>query len=228
MNRTILLTAAVLTFGLGLMAAESTSKPTTQPASAPTTSQPADPSVVDLAKCEKVGSGNVFLDSSKEPATASRPTTATSQPFAIKCRKADDRVQVAVESGKAIFTITSPSGISEAKIERVDAQWPKGIVLRLHLTGLESLAVTCGDMEVLASVSSHGGAAVSQQFLRNGKVCKLWAKDPHRIQIVAFDAPGEPAKDLPGKGGYFEITIPKALLDDKAKTLKLVWIDFYR
>jgi len=33
---------------------------------------------------------------------------------------------------------------------------------------------------------------------------------------------------LPGKGGYFEIRLPKALLDGQPKSLELGWIDFYR
>jgi hypothetical protein len=41
-------------------------------------------------------------------------------------------------------------------------------------------------------------------------------------------APNGPAKGLPDKDGCFEVAIPKALLDEKTKTMKLNWIDFYR
>ena len=43
-----------------------------------------------------------------------------------------------------------------------------------------------------------------------------------------LDAAGKPVKGLPDKGGYFEIKLPKALLENQIKTLELGWIDFYR
>jgi hypothetical protein len=33
---------------------------------------------------------------------------------------------------------------------------------------------------------------------------------------------------LPDKGGYFEIKLPKALLESQPKSVELGWIDFYR
>jgi len=47
-----------------------------------------------------------------------------------------------------------------------------------------------------------------------------------RIEIRALDAKGKPVEGLPGEGGYFEMILPKALLD--ANSLTIDWIDFYR
>ena len=47
-------------------------------------------------------------------------------------------------------------------------------------------------------------------------------------EIKVLDAAGKPVKGLPGKGGYFEIRLPKALLEGQPKSLELGWIDFYR
>jgi hypothetical protein len=34
--------------------------------------------------------------------------------------------------------------------------------------------------------------------------------------------------DIQRGAGFFRMAIPKAMLDDKAKTLTIGWIDFYR
>ena len=47
-------------------------------------------------------------------------------------------------------------------------------------------------------------------------------------EIKVLDAHGKPANGLPEKGGYFEIRLPKALLENQPKCLELGWIDFYR
>jgi len=46
--------------------------------------------------------------------------------------------------------------------------------------------------------------------------------------IRVFDANGQPSAGLPGKGGHFEITLPKELLTGQLRRLELEWIDFYR
>ena len=52
------------------------------------------------------------------------------------------------------------------------------------------------------------------------------AGSPFWMEIKVFDAAGKPAKGLPGKDGYFEMAVPKALLTDKK--LEVTWIDFFR
>ncbi len=39
---------------------------------------------------------------------------------------------------------------------------------------------------------------------------------------------GKPTDELPGEGGWFELTVPKIVLADETKTLTLDWIDIYR
>jgi hypothetical protein len=41
-------------------------------------------------------------------------------------------------------------------------------------------------------------------------------------------ATGKAITGLPGDGGYFEITLPKALLEGQPQSLELGWLDFYR
>jgi polyhydroxybutyrate depolymerase len=155
--------------------------------------------------------------------------SAGGEAFEAKCQRAADGVKITVEDGRAIFTVTSPAGIGKATIDCKGVQWPKQIVLRLQLRGLESLEVSCGDAAVSAAVSSHGDFATRQHLLKNGKEGSPLTKDsPYWLAVRMLDASGKSAKGLPGKDGCFEVTIPKAFLDEKPKTMKLSWIDFYR
>jgi hypothetical protein len=45
------------------------------------------------------------------------------------------------------------------------------------------------------------------------------------IRIVGGD--GKPARELPLKDGYFEVTLPRALFEGSPKTITVRWIDFY-
>jgi hypothetical protein len=46
------------------------------------------------------------------------------------------------------------------------------------------------------------------------------------IRILTSD--DKPAKELPLKDGYFEMTLPRALFESNPKSIRLNWIDFYR
>ena len=50
--------------------------------------------------------------------------------FKIATKKNDDSVEVRIEKDKALFMVKSPSGISQAVIERLEERWPKVVVLR--------------------------------------------------------------------------------------------------
>src|SRR4051812_40960287 len=64
--------------------------------------------------------------------------------FTVTSRKADDTVAVGGDRDRTVFEIKSPSGISRAVVERKGDAWPKVVVVRLHLTGLENLKVSNG------------------------------------------------------------------------------------
>ena len=77
--------------------------------------------------------------------------------FKITTMRDTDKVVVTVDKQKTLLDIHSLSGISHAVIERRGAEWPESMVLRLHLTGLESFQIKSGDTTLHASVSSQGG-----------------------------------------------------------------------
>ena len=78
-------------------------------------------------------------------------------PFKIETKRTDDRVEVRSENDKVIFDVRSPSGISRATIERTTEQWPKKILIRLRLKGLENFNVSTEKLKLEASVSSQNG-----------------------------------------------------------------------
>jgi len=151
------------------------------------------------------------------------------QAFEIKCDKEADAIKVTVEGGRTILSAISKSGIGGATIGRKAEQWPKELVLRLHLGGLEAFAITSGDLRLTTSVRSHDGTVKRLQLWKdNEEAPPLNKTSPYWMDIQAFDAQGKPIKGLPKEGGWFEMTVPKGLLGDAAKAITLGWIDFYR
>ena len=73
--------------------------------------------------------------------------------FKVTTKKIDDTVQIRPEKDKIVFVIRSPSGISEAVIERKQETWPKFVVLRLRLKGFENFTVSNGKVTMHAAVS---------------------------------------------------------------------------
>lgn len=145
-------------------------------------------------------------------------------PFTIKTAKPTDQVQVKIEGNIATLDVLSPSGIGSATITPTTGKWPAVVVLRLRLRGLESLAVSKGKIKLTGSVLSHSGYTKHLYLTEEGKEGE---REPG-TEIRVLDATGKPIQGLPGDGGCFEITLPKALLENQSKSLEAGWVDFYR
>ena len=141
-------------------------------------------------------------------------------------RKPEDRVTENINDGGTIFSVRSPSGIGSAKIHR--ESWPDHMSLRLHLQGLEGLAISNGSVAFKASVLSHSGHRRLLGVVDNGHEKVVDKDDPYWSEIRTFDANGKPVQGLPGEGGYFEMVLPQALFEARPKSLTIDWIDFYR
>jgi len=101
-------------------------------------------------------------------------------------------------------------------------KWPTTVILRLHLSGLESFAVANG--KIAGSVYSHSGETKRMYLTEAGNE----GERKPETEIRVLDANGKPATGLPEKGGFFEIQLPRVLLEGQPKSLELGWIDFYR
>lgn len=146
--------------------------------------------------------------------------------FKITTKRDNDRVDVKSEKDKTIFLVHSPFGISNAVIERTNEKWPDAVVLRLHLKGLESFKVSDGKVTLNAAVSSQDGKVRLWKDAKEDS--PLDAKTPYWMEIRMVGGDGKPAKTIPLKDGYFEMTVPKAIFEGNPKSITVNWIDFYR
>jgi hypothetical protein len=169
-----------------------------------------------------------WLVAMSDPAVADSHNAPNDQParFKITTRKKDDAVVLQVNKDQTVFVVKSPSGISQAVIERLEESWPKTVVLRLHLKGLESFRASNGKVTLDAVASSQDGTV---RLWKDGKEdAALDKKSPFWTAIRIVGSEGKLAKDIPLKNGYFEVTLPKAFFEGNPKAITLNWIDFYR
>jgi hypothetical protein len=157
---------------------------------------------------------------------ASAAVADDTPPFKITTKRDTDRVDVKIEKGKATFSVHSPFGISHATIERTSEKWPDAVMLRLHLKGLENFRVTNDKVKLEAAVSSQNGKV---RIWKDGKEdAVLDAKSPYWMEIRTVGGDGKPAKAIPLKDGYFEMSLPRAFFEGNPKAITVKWIDFYR
>ena len=150
--------------------------------------------------------------------------------FDLSLKHSDDRVEVCAEEGRVVFTVVSPRGIGAATIRRRAARWPKTVILRLRLRGLESLMIAAGQVTLDASVSSSAPHAVRLYASESGQQQEKAVSRGSRYwtEVRLCVAVGKPASGLPTEGGWFEVQLPAALLNDNPESVALRWIDFYR
>jgi hypothetical protein len=148
--------------------------------------------------------------------------------FKITTKRKDDSVEVRSDKDKTVFAVKSPCGISQAVIERADDKWPEVVVLRLHLKGLSSFRASTGKVTLDAAVSIEEGKAKMRLWKDGKEDAPLDEKSPLWTDIRIVGSEGKPAKELPLKEGYFEMTLPRALFEGNPKSITLNWIDFYR
>jgi len=157
--------------------------------------------------------------------TASVIVAANDDPpsFKITTKKQDDTVEVRAAKDKTLIVVKSPSGISQAVIERLDETWPKIVVLRLHLKGLESFRVANGKVRLDAAVSIQEGKSIVRLWKDGKEDALLDEKSPFWIDIRIVGGDGKPAREIPLKDGYFEVTVPRAFFEGNPKTITVGW-----
>lgn len=136
----------------------------------------------------------------------------------------DGDVSFEGDSKKAVIHIRSKSGIGGATLERGEDPWPRTVVIRLHLKGLESFRLQAGGNTTEWSISSTGKptshqSVIDDQGERNVPV------DSERYREVKLVSK---RKKIPLRDGFFELQLEGAHLPEMLDELKLEWIDFYR
>jgi hypothetical protein len=148
--------------------------------------------------------------------------------FKITTRRKDDAVEVQADKDKTVFDVKSPFGIGQAVIERQDENWPKAVVPRLYLKGLENFRAENGRVRLDAAVSIQEGRTKVRMWQDGKEEALLDEKSPFWMEIRMVGGDGKPAKEIPLKDGYFEMTLPQAFFEGSPKSITLNWIDFYR
>ena len=128
-------------------------------------------------------------------------------PYKITSKRDDDRVDVKAEKGKATFSIHSPFGISHAAIERGGEEWPEAVE---------------------GSASIQDGKPLVRLWKDGKEDAPLDAKSPYWMEVRTLGGDGKQAKEIPLKGGCFEMQLPKAFFEGNPKAITVNWIDFYR
>jgi hypothetical protein len=148
--------------------------------------------------------------------------------FKITTKRATDRVDVIGEADRAVFSIHSPFGISQAVIARADGTWPREVVVRLHLEGLSHLRVTNGQVVLEAAMASDDDTQRVRLWKDGKEDLPLNSRSDLWMEIRVMGQDGKPARHIPLRGGYFEMELPRALFADGPKSITIQWIDFYR
>jgi hypothetical protein len=136
----------------------------------------------------------------------------------------DTRIRFVSEGDKTVFDINSKFGIDTTTISRMSDEWPKSILVRLHLGGLESFKVGSGNVAVEWSVSSTGDHATRISLVSGKRVAVLDLKSPYYTKVHIVGGNGK----IPLKDGYFEVPLPVKLFEGNTEEITLKWIDFYR
>ena len=150
--------------------------------------------------------------------------------FDVSLKRGDDRVEICADEKRVVFTVVSPRGIGAATVRRRAARWPKTVILRLRLRGLESLTIEAGQVTLGASVSSSAPHAVRLYASETGKQEEKAVDRNSRYwtELRMLNADGKRASGLPAEGGWFELQLPAALLAGQPEAITIRWIDFYR
>jgi hypothetical protein len=148
--------------------------------------------------------------------------------FKTTTRKKDDAIEVRSDKDKTLFIVKSPSGISQVVIERQADSWPKTVVLRLHLKGLESFRASNGKTTLNAAISFQDAKPKVRQWKDANENAGLDDKSPLWMDVRMLGSDGKPAKAIPLNNGYFEMMLPKLFFEGNPKSIMVSWLDFFR
>jgi hypothetical protein len=141
-----------------------------------------------------------------------------------KVGRETSRVRFLTEEKTTIIDITSDFGIDKATVKRKSDKWPKSILVRLHLGGLESFRAGNEEIAVEWSVSSTGENAKRISLRKGRDELALYEKSPYHTEVRIVGGNGK----IPLKDGYFEVRLPAKLFEGNPEEITLRWIDFYR
>jgi hypothetical protein len=151
--------------------------------------------------------------------------------FHATFRRTDTRIQFESQDDSTVFDITSDFGIDQAVIERQTDNWPKCILIRLHLSGLESFKASNGKITIQwAAADTIDKTRVL--LLQGRNEVELTPDNPYwtGVQVVGKkrNTPVQDSSIEILRDKYFELRLPQKLLAENPRSITLAWIDFFR
>jgi hypothetical protein len=127
----------------------------------------------------------------------------------------DNQLSLNIENETTVIDIQSPGGIGKADIEFLSGSYPAQIILRLHIKRLEGFRLTYGITTVSASSSGTSDTVTQSLIQPGGSESAITSSSPLWMHI-------RPEQE------YLEITLPRALTQEKTESFSFQWVDFYR
>ncbi|MFO0014383.1 MAG: hypothetical protein ACK553_16750 [Planctomycetota bacterium] len=128
-----------------------------------------------------------------------------------------------------MLEIKSSTGIGECLVHRNHTTWPKRLLLRFALRGLEQVVIHIGDRTWHGAVSSHDGSVRWTRRIGDGPELPLEPTDPDRPRIQVIDKAGERPIQVPlSEDERWEFRLPAGWLSENPESIRIGWIDFYR
>lgn len=128
----------------------------------------------------------------------------------------------------AVIDVRSESGIGQLELLPVEAKWPAGIIVRLHLRGLESLRINNGSHTITTSVTSSFPHKQLCEIFTEGRSSVMSDESRYWLELKVVNEKAEKDLIVPLDAGYFEVIIPAAIFDSAPKSISVEWVDFYR
>jgi hypothetical protein len=141
--------------------------------------------------------------------------------------KDGDSVDVNVDESRTLFDVKSPFGIGRASISRRKSEWPSAITVRLRLKGLEHLEIVAGTKKLEVAIGVENGRPEIRVWKDGDENHPLDDKSPFWPKVAILDR-GQPARRMPLADGWFDIELPRALLEGNPQSIVVSWIDFRR
>jgi len=134
-------------------------------------------------------------------------------------------VGIAAYGANTVIDVRSKQGIGGMVLYSKDGNWPKRLIVRLYLNGLEGFDVVVGDRLHSCGITSGEDQILHQEIRHTGSTSSKILKSSDRMWI--------PIKHRQFDGGessdsYFEIVLIPSKLFANEEKIGINWVDFYR
>ncbi len=136
--------------------------------------------------------------------------------FQIENAHSDDTIGYTASANQVVFDVTSPRGISQARILQTAGATPEKITLRLRLHALERFKFSFDAQSVEIEIPTNDANHTPRVSAPPDSPLYM------PVEIISRD------NAYPIQDGYIQIELPRAYYESNARAFTIEWIDFYR